>query len=256
MLRALAGARGEKTMSHFEAAMTAFLSAVAQYTGDEVDAGIAKQCVLSLDALLAVPPLIAETCPCDSPFAAMIEEMTDPAAGPARFWDVPIALVIARHALKTRAQEPATHAAVMDEWLLTRIVSEAFKDLGLDESSANADALLVRILVAHPSPLDLPAVDRADAFRTMFEDICVQRYLRMNRHEGLLWLNKERMERLLFWFLFKTHPMPNIEPRRLREMLVSSCKAAHEVLDAADVAGYQVAKVIELLAPQNTPPPL
>ncbi len=256
-LRSLAGARGEKTMSHFESAMAAFLSAVAQYTGDEVEAArIAKECVVSLDALPAVPPLIAETCPCGSPFAAMIGEMTDAAADTTAFRSVPIALVIARHALKTRAQDPATHAAVMDDWLLTRIVSEAFKDLGLDETSANADALLVRILVAHPSPLDLPAVDRSGAFRAMFEDICVQRYLRMNRHEDVLWLNKERMERLLFGFLFKTPPMSKIEPRRVSEMLVSSCKAAHEVLEAVDAASYQVAKAIELLAPQNTPPPL
>jgi hypothetical protein len=94
----------------------------------------------------------------------------------------------------------------------------------------------------------------------MFEDICVQRYLRMNRHEGVSWLNKERMERLLFGFLFKAPPMSKIEPSRVREMLVSSCKAAHEVLEAADAAGYQVAQAIELLAPKDgsrtAPPPL
>ena len=251
MLQALAGARDAKTTTRFKTAMSAFLSAVAQYTHTEVDVnGLTRQCLSAFEAAAAAPNLIGEICPKDSPFGAAANEMLDPTENPprrARAWCIPLSFIIAQHALRTRAQDPATHAAVMDEWMLTRTVSTAFADLGMDESAANSEALLVRILVAYHSPIDLPAKDKAEAFRAMFEDIFVQRYLRMNIHEGVLWLNKERMEQLVFWFLFATCLNLGPEPHPKRGSLVASYSAARAILNAVDAAGYQAGRLIELL---------
>ena len=248
MLQALAGARDKQTASRFRSAMSVFLSAVARHTQTEVDVDmIAEQCLAALEAAAEVPSLIRETCPQDSPFAAAAEEMMERTQDAALPWCIPMSFVIARHALKTRSQDPETHAALMDEWLLTRTASKAFADLGMDESAANSDALLVRTLVAYPSPINLPAKEKAEAFRGMFADIFVQRYLRMNIHEGVLWLNKEQMERLVFWFLFKTDLELTLEPHIPREMLVSSSEAAHQILAAVSASDYQAAKMVELL---------
>jgi glycosidase len=252
MLRDLADAYTPKTLSAFRTAMESFLQALAEFTRESFDVStLARNCAGEYETMQTIPSIIAEACPQDSPFAAVISGIeADPVAA-CRFWNVPLAYLVTRCTLETQTNNPGAGSTLMDEWFLTNITSEAFRDLGFDPVDAHADALLVRILVTHVSPLDSPEDERAEAFQKLFDDICVQRYLRMNRHEGVLWLSKEQLERMVFWFLFKTCTALQPEPILVREKLAKTCRSAEEIVAVAAVASYDAETFLSLLQPKT-----
>ncbi len=95
----------------------------------------------------------------------------------------------------------------LDEWLLGKIVSQALVDLGLDESSAWRATNTTKLMVSHQDwaqELTKPGrISRKRAayniLQTWLKDSDVQRFIGVNRYQGMLWFNKEAFNEWLWW---------------------------------------------------------
>ena len=116
------------------------------------------------------------------------------------------------------------------------------------EQAALLDALLVKILMSHPTAMDFyPRGAGVYAIRRLMEDPTVQRYLFMNRYNGHLWVNKEQLESLVYWILFEATIALQLAGHLTKETLATRCANATEILTAALAAGYNVDMMFQIL---------
>jgi glycosidase len=93
---------------------------------------------------------------------------------------------------------------ISTEWLdqlrLGSTIRQALHDLGLDDEATSNALLTVRVLTRHQEWLSLASGARGDAARvldSLLGDEDVRKLIHVNRHRGVLWLNKEAYEEML-----------------------------------------------------------
>ena len=121
-------------------------------------------------------------------------------------------LWVATHALGKVVGEE-NHAqqsrAWMDEWLLNKRLFNTLIEFGFDEPSAWEMLGLVNILITHqdwykeilPNQEALKEQNKLTLMKWL-NDPEITRFLKVNRYQGILWYNKERLEVLLTFMLF------------------------------------------------------
>lgn len=92
--------------------------------------------------------------------------------------------------------------AWIDEWRLGRTISEVLQEIGSDETKTWRALTLVKLLTQHQRWFELESPDPKPAFRvfeTLLKDNDVQEFLQVNRHNDILWFNKEAFDEVLWW---------------------------------------------------------
>lgn len=137
----------------------------------------------------------------------------------------------------------------MDEWLLGKLSARALVDFGLTVAEADRQVTLIKLLIAHQELLD-PAASvptPSDLLTSLLRNEEVQRFLAVNRFEGVLWYNKESFAELLHG-LFAAAVVSRLAANR--ENVPATVSELYEVvaaLWAADSAsGYRVETLLEL----------
>jgi glycosidase len=149
----------------------------------------------------------------------------------------------------------------LDEWLLGKRLSGVLRDLGADQEAAQQAAELVSLLIAHQDwtlPKDkrskTGSADPAEAMRAWLADTGVQRFIRVNRYQDILYFNKEAFEQWLWW-MFTTEAVQAAcqaeTPQKLSSRLVSVYGAILEILQAEARSGYQVDGLLSALQPES-----
>ncbi len=157
----------------------------------------------------------------------------------------------------------------MDEWGLGRRLSEAFcRVLAIDEASAERAVLGVKWLVSYGdwwTMLDLssPSAARSSAapapttshlgvrhlLRTLFADGDVQRFLGVNRYQGVLWFHRESFEQLLWWLRLTVpiglHCDPSVPAEGIAPMLGQVEAVLQSWEEQAQRCGYQVERFLD-----------
>jgi hypothetical protein len=140
----------------------------------------------------------------------------------------------------------------LDEWLLTRIVAGALRDLGLDEEAVWQAIATIRLLVTHQRWFEAQGPEDKRAYIVLvswLRDGEIQQILGVNRHQGILWFHKEPFEKLLEWMLLVAtvdrivdtrHP----ETERIQE-IVESYDIVCKLRQAKEASDYQVEKLLE-----------
>ena len=93
---------------------------------------------------------------------------------------------------------------LIEEWLLQGILSETIEEIGLDPEIALEAVTCIKVLVRHQNWVQDLSPRRKRAHRillTWLKDKDVQRYIKINKFNGIAWFNKEAMESLLRWML-------------------------------------------------------
>ncbi len=93
---------------------------------------------------------------------------------------------------------------LIEEWLLHNMIAETFTNLGMDPGSSQENITIIKILVKHQNWYQSDSqkpFSTQTVFESWIEDPVIQRYLQINRHQGVVWFNKEAMESLLRWLL-------------------------------------------------------
>jgi hypothetical protein len=140
----------------------------------------------------------------------------------------------------------------IDEWLLGKIIAGALQDLGLDEGAAWYAVEMIKVLNSHQRWFQIRAPVGQQAhgvLESWMKDDDVRRILQVNRYQGVLWLNKEAFERLLWWMLLLAAVAMDVEP--LRPQAEEEFGMAYDVVgvlqEAARESGYQVEALLDLV---------
>jgi hypothetical protein len=140
----------------------------------------------------------------------------------------------------------------MGEWLLSKLVAGALQDLGLDAGTAWWAVGTVGILISHQRWYDLEAKGTDQAYQVLvswLRDSEVQQFLRVNRHQEVLWFNHEAFEELLHWMLtiavIAIGSDGDQPPEAIAENIVACFDVVSTLQQAEKASEYQVAKLLE-----------
>ena len=110
----------------------------------------------------------------------------------------------------------------IDEWQLGRIIAGALRDLGLDEDGAWQAVGIIKLTTTHhgcfegggPRQEGEGAGDQLyKIVESLLTDNEVHRFLQVNRHQEMLWFNKEAFDLLLWWLFLITVVESAADPR-------------------------------------------
>jgi hypothetical protein len=137
-----------------------------------------------------------------------------------------------------------------DRARLGRVFADAYRWRGLDESAAWWTVETVRHLVARPgaAALAAPAAERPGRLvRAWFADADLGRWLGVNRHEGIAYLNRESFEAALRWMvvLVALGGAGSRADPGLGADLAGAHALALRLAADAEAAGYEVGRLVE-----------
>jgi hypothetical protein len=152
--------------------------------------------------------------------------------------------------------EPDPDARVARGWFdrarLGRVFADAYRWRGLDERAAWWTVETVRHLVARPGAAALvaPAGERAGRLvRAWFADDDLGRWLGVNRHEGIAYVNRESFEAALRWMVVLVAvdgPVAALEGVGIEAPLAGAHALALRLAADGEAAGYVVGRIVEL----------
>ena len=139
-----------------------------------------------------------------------------------------------------------------DRASLGRVMADAYRWRGLDEGAAWWTVEAVRHLLARPgdAALAAPAAERAGRLvRAWFADDDLGRWLGVNRHDGIAYVNRESFERALHWIVVVAAVDGAADTATAGDESAARVIAADELAarlarEAAAV-GYQVGRLVE-----------
>jgi len=138
----------------------------------------------------------------------------------------------------------------IDEWLLGKIIAATLQDIGQDEASAWRSVLLIKLLISHVPLLEQPPQSLSALLQSWLADGELQRFLGVNRYQGVLWFNKEAFEAWLWWLSAATlvrrmtfEDNGNWLPGRTAQQYARF----QNLLAVARAVGYQVERLLEAL---------
>jgi len=88
----------------------------------------------------------------------------------------------------------------IDELLLGKILTSAYQDFGLDEQQSSSAINLIKVMTTHQRWYKVESVkqDKANqVLHILLKDSEIQKFIGMNRYDGVLWFNKESFEKLI-----------------------------------------------------------
>ena len=142
----------------------------------------------------------------------------------------------------------------IDEWLLGRIISGSLRDSGLDDPSLSKAVTTIKLLTSqqHWFQVDTePEKWIYQVVNSLLKDSEARQFLSVNRHQDVLWFNKEAFEELLWWMVvlavINTFSTPQPEKPETVDKIVHYYHAVMQIQKAGEASGYQVEKLIELL---------
>jgi glycosidase len=159
------------------------------------------------------------------------------------------------HALGKAAGEAnfeQTSRAWLDEWLLSKVIAGALRDLGLDEGTAWQAVAVIKLLTSHQRWFEMQTPKTRRAYYVLdawLKDDGVRQFLQVNRYEGVLWFNREAFERLLWWMFAVAAVAISADPLRPAEAVAQEIVACYNVVRklqrAEKKSEYKVEKLLE-----------
>jgi hypothetical protein len=165
------------------------------------------------------------------------------------------------HKLGTAAaQEGYAYQTIswLDEWQFGKILVKTYQSLGKDEATARQMVATIRFLISQQNwftALGLKPVDQI--LKTWLADSEIQRFIGMNRHNDIIWYNKEAFEDFLWWMtiLANLEGYSNLEATATD--IIERDAFAYEIIltlaEADKQSGYQVEKLLNAVQPPAVP---
>lgn len=137
--------------------------------------------------------------------------------------------------------------------MLGKITASALRDLGLDDGTARWAVTTINILTNHQRWFDVPSCEseRDQAYRVLeswLKDDDVRLFLQVNRHQDVLWFNRETFEQLLGWMLLAATITIDADPLCSTDEAVQKIGKCRDVVQklqqAKDESEYQIEKLL------------
>ncbi len=149
---------------------------------------------------------------------------------------------------------PQRSRSWLDEWLLSRIIAQTLRDLGVDEALVGKGVSLIGLLITNQHWFDSEGPKELLACRTLealLKDGDAQQYLGINRYEEIVWFNGEAFDELLWWLYLIAVVQICIDSQMPVNQVTAALVVAHRVVEelqqAAAKSEFQVENLLELV---------
>ncbi|MFZ2488926.1 MAG: alpha-amylase family glycosyl hydrolase [Anaerolineae bacterium] len=139
----------------------------------------------------------------------------------------------------------------MDEWMLGRVLNRALQGVGLDNGAAERSVALIKVLTTNQRWFEFktppPAGRTAFAVLTrLLRDPEVQQFIGVNRHQGVLWFNREGYAQLCGWLALPAlvDSLTNLSGTKTLAQAAERLAVLQKLLAAAEKSQYQVEKLL------------
>jgi len=156
-----------------------------------------------------------------------------------------------------RAVQGSPHALSggrwLDAWRIRPVLADAFGQMSLravpsDYAEQMPDIIAV-LLSARVPPGGIPDTHDPSEIAGWLNDPLVARAIGVHQHDGVIWFNRERFERLAEWL-----QVPELERLGWRREETAAMRRAERLSAAADASGYRLDELAKLLAQGPTKP--
>ena len=158
-------------------------------------------------------------------------------------------------AVVTEGGNGAVTRSLMDDWFLDRKIRRILTSLEISEGDAHHMVHMVKVMISHQHWNQKKTSDKSRAgllLKDLLLDRELQELMGTNRYDGVLYFNKEGFLYLTGWLfgLGITSAFKNSEEvKTVAEEVAEVYSIIEEWKKAAELAGYEVEKWIELLIP-------
>jgi len=227
------------------------LAAIKDFAEGEGDASVlARQQRTELEAMLGLTDL-AEQVP---PLGAMIDLLVAQLGNEKAAW----ATALGWHFVHKlgKVVDAKGYADLsrgwIDEWLLGRILARSIEDMGVDSATAERAVGLIKLLTSNQRWFEFKAPQPAKrlafaALSRLLRDSEVQQFLGVNRHQGVLWFNKEAYEQLCGWLTLPAvvDSVVNLSDEKALTQIEERLAVVKKLLAASETSQYQVEKLLD-----------
>jgi hypothetical protein len=144
--------------------------------------------------------------------------------------------------------------AWLDEWMLEKIIVNAFQSTGASDEEAWRLVIILKILVRHQDWFTLREFkeDRPlGILESLFRDAHVRRFLGINRYHDVLWYHAESFQELMEWLysiaLLNVITESQIEDRGVTDFVMKLDSLIQKIEDAARASQFQVDRLLRAL---------
>jgi hypothetical protein len=241
---------------------------LSQGSGDEN--ALARNVREKLEVIIKFPVLEHYLDSKDAGKKETIQYLNQKLSGSSLFWN-PLLGWLFTHRLGlvvTEIGQEEVSRSWVDEWLLGKILANTFAANGFDENEAWRHVGLVKILIGHQNWHKTTHQKKDRSFlilQSWLRDREIQNYIGINRHQGVLWFNKESFEDLLWWMFaaaavdIASEPLVEDSPKENEDepeadsekakQAGSELAACFEIIkklqEAEDKSDYQIDKLLE-----------
>jgi hypothetical protein len=136
----------------------------------------------------------------------------------------------------------------VDDWLLGKLIRQAFAGLSVAQDQLNDRLVLLKTLLRQDNWLFDPQADLKEAVQSWFGNAQLQSWLKVHRFNGILWFNQEAMEEWLWWVLvLSAHHILVKSKQDIPKQVVILHNGVQKLKNVVIESGYQVEKLINLL---------
>jgi hypothetical protein len=139
----------------------------------------------------------------------------------------------------------------MDEWLLSKIVADTLQTLGVDEGTAWRSVGTIKIMIDHQRWFEMDVPKKKRTYHVLEAGLrtnLVRQYLQINRHNNVLWFNKEAFDHWLAWMLLLAVVDSTTTPDRPADTVTEEILDRYDVVQkleqAEEQSEYQVEKLL------------
>jgi glycosidase len=229
----------------------ALLSAIKDFAEGEGDpAALARQQRAELEALLSVADLDEQT----SEVGELIDLLIQQTGNEKAAWATALGWHFTHQlGLVVDAQDYTDLSrGWMDEWLLGRILGRAIENLGVEHDAAERAMGVVKLLISNQrwfefkTPQAAPRLAFA-ALSRLLRDAEVQQFIGVNRHQGVLWFNKEAYEQLCGWLMLPAvvDSIVSLGDEQATTQVEERLAVVKKLLAASEASEYRVEKLLD-----------
>lgn len=140
----------------------------------------------------------------------------------------------------------------IDQWLLGGIVASTLQDLGLAEGAARRQLTLIKVLTSHQGWFEFQrpgGIRAAQVLENWLHDDDVRQFLQINRHQTILWFNKQSFDQLMWWMFVVVVVAVNAAllstPSEAHQRIIACYEVVRQLKQAEERSHYQVQKLLE-----------
>jgi len=140
----------------------------------------------------------------------------------------------------------------LEEWQLTRRISEVGHQLGIQPADTWKLPVILRALIGKQRWFEkMGTLPVQQIMQTWLTDMEIQRFLGVNRYQDVLWFSQEAYEDLVWWMVtvsvLQASASPKYTLNHFLETILGSYEIAIQFLAAEEESDFQVPKLIVAL---------